>query len=91
MAKYKFLKGELHSNAETLALDTPTWAERVYNVFPKNGESENEDGTKLLVHSVNGDAFLLLDINPESDKLGEKPQCNNAFECPPTTEKKAGE
>ena len=90
MAKYIYKDGELHSNHETVTISNPDDATKLATVFPRSGEFTTSDGTKQYLISLNGDAFVVLNIDPQENGIGEKEQCNNYADCPePTAEEPA--
>lgn len=81
MARYIYTAAEVHSNGETINMNTPEDAERVYMTFPHEGEFLTSDGKKQYLFGYNGTAFAVLTVDPTQQALGEKPQCNNYNDC----------
>lgn len=80
MAKYT--QAELHSNGETINFSNATEANRLRGIF-KGAAFIDEAAEKEYVISHNQCSFAVFTID-EPSALGEKPQCNNAFDCSPT-------
>ncbi|MCI3860078.1 hypothetical protein V6B05_01375 [Lactococcus garvieae] len=82
MAKY--LGAELHANGENINFTTPEDAKRLRGALVGNAFNATVGGDEVeVVISPNQCSFAVFALD-EPNALGEKPECNNAFDCPPT-------
>ena len=79
MAKHVYTDGKLHSNGEVYSVTTPEGAKALVATFPSKG-SFTDNGKDIYI-SVHGNAYLEMTIDTTDVPFGEKPQCNNAFDC----------
>lgn len=91
MAKY--LGAELHANGENINFATPEDAKRLRGALAGSAFNATigDEGTEVeVVISPNQCSFAVFTLD-DADALGEKPQCNNAFDCSPTDPKPSEE
>lgn len=82
MAKY--LGAELHANGENINFATPEDAKRLRGALAGSAFNATVGEAKVeVVISPNQCSFAVFMLD-DADALGEKPQCNNAFDCSPT-------